>query len=501
MYARICCALIVSLFAAHGVFGQSAAGPEPCKDTETLESCFDRIQRLAAPEAVGEAVRTVDALQQQAVKQELATAQTGVDSVGTATASTVTDLAQLLNAIGLLSSSDEGSKLAVDLNFLLPIQDVENNNAQLKAVINAESTPLDQLVQAFPETIREARKDSLQKDISAVGDAQIAFTWSLVNDRFGRDYSVLRGKIAQMNEGAVNRGRSAARRDLIRAFPQVIQRRNEAVRLGNAARSLETPSKPAIAATASFGDLPLSNEVREELKAATFNAANERAAITQSIQAELTRSGFDRIAELIEEQPQLLFSLAHDIRDDIVGPETTSAKVTWELTRRNFSAFHRHNGKLCADPEVAQGGPKYDQCVAALQSYLGMADRNVNDQWRYKLVASYKRLNAVTYSFPSDNINLVVPKQDRWEVAFAAGKPMSSEKNGGRLDFELAYDSNLDDDTGNSERVRASLTYTQRLGDMDMPFSIIYANKDEFLGDIDHQISLNFGLRFRQPKN
>jgi hypothetical protein len=40
-----------------------------------------------------------------------------------------------------------------------------------------------------------------------------------------------------------------------------------------------------------------------------------------------------------------------------------------------------------------------------------------------------------------------------------------------------------------------------RSGDMDLPFSIVYANKDEFLCEVDHQISMNVGLKLRQPKN
>jgi hypothetical protein len=34
---------------------------------------------------------------------------------------------------------------------------------------------------------------------------------------------------------------------------------------------------------------------------------------------------------------------------------------------------------------------------------------------------------------------------------------------------------------------------------MDVPFSIVYANKSEFLGDVDHQISLHVGVKFRPP--
>jgi hypothetical protein len=497
MYARILTAMVLTAWAAATAFAQE---PAACTDSESLQGCFSRIQREAAPAAQGADVEAVEEAQKQDVKQELTAALTGAALGGDATAATKNDLAQLLNALGLLSSGDaQGSKIAVDLNFLLPVQDVENNNAQLRGIINTEPEPLDQLVQAFGETVREARKDSLQKDIAAFGDAQISFTWGLVNRRFGRDYSVLRDQIAPMNEGAVNRARSAARTDSIRAFPAVIARANEAVRAGNEARQRANPGSPAIPTTATFGELPISNELKAELKAATFKAANERAAITQGIQAELARSSLDRLAELVEQQPQLLFTLSHDFRDEIVGPESTSATVTWELNGRNFGAFLRNQGRSCAGTEVATGtSPQYDSCVSALQSYLG--GDAIQNQWRFKLEASFKRIESVDYSFPVDGVDVSMPKHDRWEVAAAAGRPLSNDKNGGRLDFELAFDSNLDDDTTNEERVTAALTYTRRVGDMDMPFSIVYANKDEFLGEVDHQLSLNLGLKFRQPK-
>jgi hypothetical protein len=497
MYARILTAMVLTAWAAARAVAQE---PAPCTDSESLQGCFSRIQREAAPAAQGAEVEAVEEAQKQDVKQELAAALTGAALGGDATAATKNDLAQLLNALGLLSSGDaQGSKIAVDFNFLLPVQDVENNNAQLRGIINTEPEPLDQLVQAFGETVREARKDSLQKDIAAFGDAQISFTWGLVNRRFGRDYSVLRDQIAPMNEGAVNRARSAARTDSIRALPAVIARANEAVRAGNEARQRANPGSPAIPTTATFGELPISNELKAELKAATFKAANERAAMTQGIQAELARSSLDRLAELVEQQPQLLFTLSHDFRDEIVGPESTSATVTWELNRRNFGAFLRNQGRSCAGTEVAAGtSPQYDSCVSALQSYLG--GDAIQNQWRFKLEASFKRIGSVDYSFPVDGVDLSMPKHDRWEVAVAAGRPLSNDKNGGRLDFELAFDSNLDDDTTNEERVTAALTYTRRVGDLDMPFSIVYANKDEFLDEVDHQLSLNLGLKFRQPK-
>ena len=145
---------------------------------------------------------------------------------------------------------------------------------------------------------------------------------------------------------------------------------------------------------------------------------------------------------------------------------------------------------------MSNGTQLYDSCVDALQKYVG--DVPLDKQMRYKLEASYKRVKSVTYSFADDNVNLLIPQHDRWEVAFAMGRPLGTDSHAARLDFELSYDSNVDDNVSNKERLQVSLTYTRRMGDMDMPFSIVYANKDEFLGEVDHRLGLNLGLKFRR---
>ena len=121
-------------------------------------------------------------------KEALAEAQTGATSSGAAT-STVTDLVPLFDALGLISDSDsEKGKLTLNLNFLLPVQDDVGHNAQLKLNVNTSPKPFDALVQAFPETVRAARKDTLQKDIATFGESELSLTYSLMNGTFGRDY-------------------------------------------------------------------------------------------------------------------------------------------------------------------------------------------------------------------------------------------------------------------------------------------------------------------------
>jgi hypothetical protein len=497
---RLCTALLVGLCATGVCHAQ-----ESCRGDESFNACFGRISGevdAAAPDvATAVATEKVSAEQaaKEAVEKELAKAQTGADTGGTATAATLTDLAPFFDALGLLSTGDSADgTLALDLNMLIPVQQVENNNAQLKLILNTQPEPLDQLVQAFGETVRQERKDALQKDISTFGDAQLSFKWSLVNSHFGRDYRVLRPLIAPIHEGVVRTVRADAPKTATLKFLAVLTKLTQELKKADALRPAAAgPSSP----NAPIESLPISDSLKSELAQATADAARERAAGTEAIQAELVRTRIDRLAELVEQQPQLLFSVSHDIRDEIVGPEKTSVTLTWEGSRANLSAFLGGDGADCAKKEVADGKDTYKLCVSELQKYIGDDALYLKQQFRWKLSASFQRVQKLTLRYPDDAVELNLPKTDRFEVAFGLGRALGTVANSDRIDFELAYDSNLDNDTTNKERVKATLTYLRRIGDTDMPFSIVYANKNEFLGEVDHQISLHLGLKFRQPKS
>jgi hypothetical protein len=477
---------------ATAALASAAAFGQECTPAVSPAQCFNDVQvaanqQLRAAKSVDATAADTKAAAEVKTDTQLAEAQTGANSAGTATASTFNDLAPLFEALGLVSQGDpEGGKLSLNLNFILPVADVENNNSQLKLLVNTQPEPLDELVQAFGETVREARKDSLQKDISTFGDAQLSFTWSLVNGRFGRDYRVLRPLVSPLIDGAVASGRAhaaATRVDLRQA-------------LGNLGISMDDADKPIAQLAKSMPGADPADE-RKIIEAAV-KAGESRLADFTAINNELERTGLDQLAKLVEQQPQLLFSLTHDIRDEIVGPEKTAVTVTWEMTRKNLSSFLHGPGIMCAKPEIAKGtAAEYGACTTALRNYVGDGGINLENQWRFKLAASYQRVEELEFRYPDDEVELNLPETDRWEVSVGAGRPIQSKTGTDRLDFELTYDSNIDNDTSNKERLKASLTYTRHLGDMDLPFSIVYANKNEFLGEVDHQISMHVGLKFR----
>ena len=68
--------------------------------------------------------------------------------------------------------------------------------------------------------------------------------------------------------------------------------------------------------------------------------------------------------------------------------------------------------------------------------------------------------------------------------------------------YNFVDNENDPDIMGKQERLVASLTYTQRINDQfSLPIGVVWANKGEFLGDVDKKVSVNFGLKFRLMKN
>jgi hypothetical protein len=260
-----------------------------------------------------------------------------------------------------------------------------------------------------------------------------------VNRRFGRDFTAARKVLAPIYEGARNKvlgatgQRDQAKLDQLRQLTKLLTRHPDA-----GATDERTP----------FGQYPDKIAAsRFELIAQAKAAGEAIGNSTKATSNELTASGLSNLADLVNQQPQLLFTLSHDIRDSIVGPEKTSAKVTWEFASRNLSNFLGTTGAPCRDePQVRQGGAVYAQCVDALNRYVTTYADELEKQPRWKLSAAYQRVSATNYSFPTDNVTLDLPKTERIEVALGWGRPLNAAKNADRLDLEAAYDSNIDND-------------------------------------------------------
>lgn len=61
--------------------------------------------------------------------------------------------------------------------------------------------------------------------------------------------------------------------------------------------------------------------------------------------------------------------------------------------------------------------------------------------------------------------------------------------------MKASYESPVDDIMRN-KRFLATFTITKKFGDLSVPFGVVFANKPEFLGDVDGKLTALIGLKF-----
>lgn len=477
---KILAGLLFGLLAA-----TAASAQETCRNEETLAQCWTRVATAASgltnEDAKEDAREEIEA---NAKKAD----QPGVNATGAQVQSTVTDLLPWLNMLGLLSDADasDGSIVA-DLNFLLPGTGTADKNTQLKWQLNVNPEPYEPLIAAFPEAVREERKSALDGELDDTADSELQFTWSLVNQRFGRDFR--------------------QHRDTLNAIVEPLYRE------ARAAVSVATPGLEFMQTIAPFvdSDKPLDVKVsdlgakRDAVVTAVVLGAQQtgsaQKALLDHLRPKLQAAHVDRLAELVLQQPQLLLSATRRLSDDLVGPDAWGAKLTYEHSFANFGAFLRSTPSC--DPRSAanrNGAIDATACYPSLNKYLNDHAEDIEKGSRWQVSLEYAQTDAITYDYPDDSVHLEVPKIDRLIASIGYGRTLPRSKAADRVDLQAAYDSNLDNDAENKSRFVASFTYTRRIADLDVPIGIVYANKSEFFDDADHQIGMHIGVRFRAPE-
>lgn len=465
------------------------AAADECTDDMSINRCVEGA-------VLGERGFTAEVVSATQAKV-IAESQPGADSGGNQTRSTVTDLIPWLNMLGVLSDSDASDgTIAVDLNFLLPFSGPDvDHNAQLKWIIDIDPEPFVPLIEAFPQAVRTERKSEFSDELGETADTELQFSWSLVNGRFGRDMRQHHDEMAAMIfpviQPAYRASTSTARRQYLAQAAQVLADIDDDLADGFDNMPLK--------------DLNLTPEQLANLKATLVVTAAQIGAGQKAAAAEITRqlaqNGLDRLPELVLAQPQLLLTATRRFREELAGPDAWGARLTYEHSFANLGHFLRGPGTACRATNEAGAAASLiaapTLCYAALTRYLQAHEADLANENRFSASLEYRRVDSTNFSFAQDGVTLDIPKTDRLIASLGYGRvlPRSAAKD--RLDVKIDYDSNIDDTSAAQNRFVASLTYTRRIGDFDMPFGIVYANKSEFLEGLDKQVSVHVGLKFR----
>lgn len=462
---RVLVVFVVTLALAAGGSAQQAQQPH-CLPTDTPNQCWTKFVPAVAP-AQPAAPMTKDEMQ-----STVAAANTGTTNLASPAGSSLKDFLSAFSA-SLESSTvtDNGNTLTLDSNFPVPIgPDSQTVKFQL-AINNAELDP--QIVQKLGSNA--AQVSALEDSLSSTDDLVASVSYSPATPGLGRSIQP---------HGDFFDALVAA------AFPTQ--------------SALDEARRTAIH-TANITDAsrPFSEIADDSAEAAALQVFQSSAsAIGNALRTtDAMRSAF---ASLLSNQPQAFGSVLYHYRSDLVGPNEYALKGTLEASSRNLRSFYKLYTNCT--PAAFRNLPAANRmttaadCLTKMQQYAAPIAAKESGT-RLSFSVEYRKSNARSYTLP-ENAGVVTNDQATSTTAtlvLGLIPIKTSDTTSGRIDVSASYE-DVSGDPLRDNRFVASATYTQKINDMlTIPISLVYANRDQYLSNVDSKLNAHFGLIYKLP--
>jgi hypothetical protein len=460
--------LLVFSTAAHGQTSQ-------CGDKETLLDCLNRLNDQAVAGAKkaadSENVKMESDKKLERDRKEIARKATSESAPGAA--DSLRDVLPLFfGALGLGNTSQEGDTLTLRFNpeFL---QLGPSNPLGVKTLIY-KPTLFEAMNKALPEGIRAEREATLKDKLGDFDDTELVLDWSRQSPRFGRKITEHRQLVDDTFQTLFDEALNATQTTGAKMLANVIAQ----LPPGSAAKSM----------------VELSPADRQLVESALSAFVAELTARTQELQRRTEDSRFFDLADLVNNQPQLLASVNYRRRNDLVGPSQSSAKVSYEMGMANVNGLR----SFCAGQKKAVSDP------TCLSDYLAQFGKTLQDSPRLAISAQYSRDSAYHFALPDDHFSFELNRLQKWVASLSVGRYLRSNEQGTqttRIDLQADYENVSGDAKRQPSRLVATATFSQKMSDdTSASFSIVYANRPEFLGAVDKALSARVGLKYKIDK-
>lgn len=468
---------------AIGAWAISAAAQDPtCADTDTILKCFNKFANPDAPPdpvaltAATDAARDEELVAQARLGVEsLLRKQAGLEGTDSPIAAALTNFLPLLTARldrGAVHDDDLG--LRIELNeLLLPTSD----DVKLQVILH-DAALFEAIEQALPAATRDTRKAEFAKLIDNTDDVTFSFSWSPVGERIGRTHKLEATYLSPLL-GEVQRAvvEEFSGEDL--SFGMFTQELGETVFADREELPLDVP----------LSELRFDERTQLMARLPAY-ASNQRAAAERIHSLAEANRLFD-FADLADNQPQLIVSVAGRARPKLVGPDQVTARVSYEHGFQNVNSFRRK-----CDAKRA-GAADYLGCF---KDYLADNAEDIAEKDRLAFSISYRFNDDYDFSSPVDSILLDLPKEHELSASFSFTRllqlKIKGDKDKTRIAVNAEYETHFSDPNRN-DRFVASASVSRTLGaGFTLGFGLVYANKPEFRGAADHEVTANLGLNF-----
>ncbi len=432
------------------------------------------------------------------------TSITPPDGFSDRVAGTITDFLPLFQfAVDSVTPNDDGKAVVVAFN---PVQVARSWKLKLTATA-AEPEPFERLLNEVPEAARASVKESISNALGDFDDVTWTATLGIQPRDAEGDNATRWGRDPELYRPFATALAKAYGHQLIEvASPEADAARQAYARFQEQLFHAFKPRQP---------DTLTFKEIKDQIESGALAGFDYDAFLAALVAKENVLLSldkgyrsfmFDRLASLIHNQPQLVFTASYRDRAELVGQKAFTATARVEWGTRNVNTVLRTFRE--AKPSTAFATDP-SGLLAAYREVVGAADDpDPKTGWRGTASLTFQRLDDLPLDVPYEggSVSLTVPEVDEWCGKFQLSRfadwhemTIDGEKVKPRLDlsFEVIE---VDGDPKRQDRRVAKVTYDLPVAkDVTIPVTLVYANKSEFLGDPDEQFSSHVGLSYKLP--
>jgi hypothetical protein len=404
--------------------------------------------------------------------QQLAGKATGLNT-SMAQSSAIEDFLPLLR-MALVGDGQPSSTDLKALDFERKIPLPTGSPLELKLRGNRNDPDVyDPLKMKFAADVRDQEVAKLKGQLGEFDDYSLTLSGNVVSSGYGRSWAkggpVFGDLFSQMVKGT-----SAA----LATKAQLA--------FGDAVATASKITHKDIDEKTAFQDIP--EPARTDLQVSLASAAQELKGNLVNLKTLADNSGIFKVADLVNNQPQINGSATYRARRGLAGPSELSLKASYEMGYVNLNQLLRRCG---ATPELTCYSTYVND--AATTAALEHGDR-------VALSVEYKDHRAFKASLPADGIDLDLPSGRSLVASVTYGRYIDVKALGdsnSRIDLSGSYE-NVSDDPSRRDRGVVSLTFSNRfLTSMGASLGISYANHSEFLSKSDHVVSAHFAISYK----
>jgi len=440
----------------------------PCAQAKTVSDCLNEgylsvsgtsVQAIAAP-----------------ADDEVRTAVTStVSDSSTQGASLSNFLSPFLALVDSGELGDEGERIAIQIAAKL-LDDLDKDT-KFQVIFN-EPELFSPLRMQLDDDMMTSTVDRLERSLSDADDLTFKVSWSPVNRTYGRSIEHHRRTLRELFDPVVKGAMGASSGELLRETTRTLVDLQE-----------RFPSEDGT--DFDFEKIPA--EGRQQV----FDAGRKLGEQNEAVKQAVSSASLFKFGKLLNNQPQIVASASYRSRDEIAGPDETSAEFRYEMGMVNLNSMR----KACsgeADLLACYSGyvedPKRSASLAAGNrvafslEYSDIADSSIS-------------LNEGAFSFAQSGATSLMASLTYGRYLWVRGTESA------RIDLSLMFDqvdnegiTTTDPNAAvmRQDRFLGSLTYIQRLNDKTgAVLGLTWANKPEFLGDVNESLGARAGLTYK----